>query len=107
VGGVSAILTAIHKKTPESKILLEAILPRGPSLSEPINEKIRQVNAKLATLANGKDVFFLDVSDKLVEPDGTISAEVMPDKLHVAGPGYTRWLEALAPVLENLLNDKK
>jgi len=107
VGGVSAILTAIHKKTPESKILLEAILPRGPSLSEPINEKIRQVNAKLATLASGKDVFFLDVSDKLVEPDGTISAEVMPDKLHVAAPGYTRWLEALAPVLENLLNDKK
>ena len=84
--------------------LLLGILPRGASVKDEINEAIRQTNAKLATLADQKQVFYLDVGDKLVEPDGTIAKEVMPDKLHVAGTGYTRWMEAMRPTLDKLLN---
>jgi len=59
----------------------------------------------IAPLADHKQVFFLDVGDKLIEPDGSISPAVMPDKLHVAGPGYTRWMEAMGPALDKLLNE--
>lgn len=48
----------------------------------------RQTNTKLATRA-----------------DGSISPVVMPDKLHVADTGYTRWMEAISPTLEKLLNE--
>jgi hypothetical protein len=30
----------------------------------------------------------------------------MPDKLHVAGLGYTRWMEAMGPTLDKLLNER-
>ncbi|MFN0076909.1 MAG: GDSL-type esterase/lipase family protein [Prosthecobacter sp.] len=103
---IGALLKAIQNKTPRSKILLLGILPRGASIKDEINESIRQTNTKLATLADQKQVFYLDVGDKLVEPDGTIAKEVMPDKLHVAGPGYTRWMEAMGPTLDKLLNER-
>lgn len=103
---IGALLKAIHTKTAQSKILLLGILPRGASIKDGINESIRQTNTKLATLADQKKVFYLDVGDKLIEPDGSISPAVMPDKLHVAGPGYTRWMEAMGPTLEKLLNER-
>jgi len=103
--GIRLLLAAIHDKAPQSKILLEGILPRGSSIQEATNETIRLINSKLSTLADGKKVFYLDVGGRLVEPDGSISPQIMPDKLHLAGPGYTRWLEALRPVLDRLLNE--
>ena len=102
---IGALIQVIQNKTAQSKLLLLGILPRGASIKDEINETIRQTNAKLATLADQKQVFYLDVGDKLVEPDGTIAKEVMPDKLHVAGLGYTRWMEAMGPTLDKLLNE--
>ena len=29
----------------------------------------------------------------------------MPDKLHVAEPGYARWMDAMKPTLDKLLNE--
>ena len=102
---IGALLKAIQSKTAQSKILLLGILPRGASIKDGVNETIRQTNTKLAALSDQKQVFFLDVGDKLIEPDGSISPTVMPDKLHVAGPGYTRWMEAMGPTLDKLLNE--
>jgi len=101
--GIASLLKAIQEKAPASKILLLGILPRGESIKEENNEKIRQTNAKLALLADNKRVFYLDVGDKLVEPDGSISREIMPDKIHVAAPGYARWIDAMKPTLDQLL----
>ena len=101
--GIERLIKTIHEKTPKSKILLLAILPRGRSIQDRGNDKVRQVNAKLVLMADNKTVFFLDIGDKLVEPDGTISDKVMPDGLHVAMPGFVRWLDAMGPTLDKLL----
>ena len=103
---IGGLIQAIQTKTAQSKILLRGILPRGASIKDEINGAIRQTNTKLAALADHKQVFFLDVGDKLIEPDGSISPAVMPDKLHVAGPGYTRWMKAMGPTLGKLLNER-
>lgn len=103
--GIDSLLKAIQGKVPACDILLLGILPRGESIEDSVNETIRQTNAKLASLADNKRVFYLDVGNKLVEPDGSISSEIMPDKLHVAGPGYIRWMEAMKPTLDRLLSE--
>lgn len=103
--GIGSLLKAIQEKALKSKILLLGILPRGESIKEESNEKIRQTNAKLALLADNRLVFYLDVGDKLVEPDGSISKDVMPDKLYVAMPGYIRWMDAMKPTLDTLLSN--
>jgi lysophospholipase L1-like esterase len=100
---IDHLVRALREKAPRSKILLLGILPGGGTIQAPKNATIRQTNERLARLADNQTVFFLDVGDTLVEPDGTIRADVMPDKLHVAGPGYERWLEAMGPVLASLL----
>lgn len=102
---IGTLLKAIQSKSAKSKILLLGILPRGASIQDKPNESIRQTNMQLSTLADQKQIFYLDVGAKLIEPDGSIAKEVMPDKLHVAAPGFTRWIEAMGPTLEALLNE--
>ena len=102
--GTARLIRTLREKSPGSKILLLGILPCGDSIRDPKCEIRRQANAKTALLADNKTVFFLDIGDKLVEPDGTIGNDVMPDKLHVAMPGYIRWMDAMKPTLDTLLN---
>jgi len=103
--GMDYLLKAIQEKAPAAKILLLGILPRGESIAGETNETIRLTNTKLASLADEKRIFYLDVGDRLVEPDGTIRSDLMPDKLHVAAPGYKRWMDAMKPALDKLLKE--
>ena len=80
------------------------MLPRGASLDDPINKTIQSLNAKLSSLADNETVFFQDFGLSLVEPDGSISPEVMPDRLHVAMPGFLRWMEVMKPALDAILS---
>lgn len=103
--GVGLVLASLWEKSPDTKVLLLGVLPRGASIEDPINARIADLNQRLSALAaaNPDRVTFLDVGPALIEPDGSISPEVMPDRLHVAKPGYERWLEVMKPVLINML----
>lgn len=107
--GIGLLLESLWGKSPTTKVLLLGVLPRGASMEDPINARIADLNQRLSALAaaNPDRVTFLDVGPALVEPDGSISPEVMPDRLHVAMPGYERWLEVMKPVLINMLADEK
>jgi lysophospholipase L1-like esterase len=101
-GGITKIVETIHQKTPATKILLLAILPRGEKPG-PMRDSIKQVNTLIAKLDDGKSVFYLDFGDKLLEPDGTISKEVMWDFLHPTPKGYQICADAIAPKLAELM----
>jgi lysophospholipase L1-like esterase len=100
--GVTKIVEYIHKKSPNTKILLLAIFPRGEK-PNPQREKIKKTNEIIAKLDDGKNVFFLDIGDKFVEADGTISKEIMRDYLHLTAKGYQLWADAIAPKLAELM----
>jgi lysophospholipase L1-like esterase len=106
--GIGKIGQTLHRQTPESEIVLMGIFPRGESIhNNPAYEKIKQINKSLADLAEKTDkVVFLDIGDRLVETDGTISKEMMPDLLHVAPKGLDIWAEALTPVLARIFDSK-
>jgi len=44
-------------------------------------------------------VFFMDINQKFLEPDGTLSKDIMPDFLHPSLKGYEIWAEAMRPML--------
>lgn len=97
--GTSLVIRALQEKRPKSKILLLGLLPRD----EPFRERVRLTNGHLAKLAEADaNIKFLDVGDSLRDQDGLVSSEVMPDRLHVAMPGYLRWVEAMKPTVEKL-----
>jgi len=106
--GIKAIVEEIHKKSPETKVLLLAIFPRGadPSVENIKNqrEKLKAVNAIIAKLDDkGKAVKYLDIGDKFLEKDGTISKDVMYDALHLTEKGYQIWADAVKGPIEDLM----
>lgn len=105
--GIERILQTLRELTPDTHVVLMGIFPRGESIHDnPRYETIRQVNANLAGLAEKTEkVVFLDIGERLVEPDGTISLEIMPDRLHVSSKGLDFWAEALVPVLDKIFGN--
>jgi lysophospholipase L1-like esterase len=101
--GVTAIVDTVRVKLPNATVVLNALFPRGAP-ADPLRAKIADVNARLAALADGTHVRWLDAGGNFVAADGTIAAALMPDKLHPSAAGYEVWATALRPVLLEALS---
>ncbi len=102
--GVTRIIETIRVKQPQAKILLLAVFPRGEKATPNAGrDKLKQVNATISKLDDGKNVFFLDIGDKFLQPDGTLTKEIMPDFLHLSPAGYQIWADAISPKLADLM----
>lgn len=99
--GVAAVVGAIQKKLPETKILLLAILPRERTPDAEMRRAASAANEKLAELADAR-VSFLDLGPSLLEPDATISPELMADFLHPTPKGYRVIADGLRPRIAEL-----
>lgn len=100
--GVKAIVDEIQKQHPEGKILLLGIFPRSPKPTDAIRDKVKKTNELLAKF-EGKNVKYLDIGGKFLEPDGSLSKEIMPDFLHLSEKGYGIWAEAISKDLQEML----
>ncbi|HNX33166.1 MAG TPA: GDSL-type esterase/lipase family protein [Kiritimatiellia bacterium] len=97
VAGIKAILDKLGQKAPQSKVLLLAIFPRGATPQDGCRIRNEAVNAEIQKFADNKRVFWMNINDKLLQPDGTLSKEIMPDLLHPNAKGYTIWAESILP----------
>jgi lysophospholipase L1-like esterase len=100
--GVKAIVKELRTKEPQMKILLLGIFPRGENIN-PQRGKITQCNQIIQKLDDGKNVFYMDIGHRFLEEDGTLSATIMPDYLHLSQKGYEIWADAIEPKLAELL----
>lgn len=98
--GVAAVVREYQKRCPNAVIVLQAIFPRGQAADAEFRAKVKEVNQRISVLGDGQKVIYLDFADKFLEPDGTLSAEVMPDFLHPSAKGYEIWAEAIRPIVD-------
>jgi lysophospholipase L1-like esterase len=100
--GTKAIIDEIHKQSPNTHVIVMGIFPRGKSIhNNRLYEIIKLINANLAKIADEKEtITFLDIGDKLVEPDGSITDQMMKDRLHIGMPGFIIWEAAIIPVID-------
>jgi len=104
VAGIQAIVKEIRKKSDHAKILLLGVFPRGQKPEDPFRGMIKEINAAAAKLDDeGKSVKFLDIGEKFLQPDGTISKEIMHDYLHLTEKGYQIWADAIKDTLVEML----
>ena len=103
--GIKAIISTLKEKTPDTKILLLAIFPRGekPNQQREKNAKASELAAKVA---DDKTVFYLDIGAKFLGEDGVMSKDVMKDFLHPGASGYQTWADAIEPKVKELLGEK-
>jgi lysophospholipase L1-like esterase len=102
--GVKSVLTEVRRTQPAAGILLLGIYPRGAK-PDATREKVARTNALLKTLDGKDNVTFIDVSAKLVEPDGSISKEMMSDYLHPTAKGYEIIAAEIEPTVKKLLGE--
>ena len=102
IEGVTAVVKGVRAKLPQTKILLLGIFPRGQK-GEPVRDQLKEINAAIAKLNDGKWIKFLDLTPKFLEADGTMSEKVMPDLLHPNANGYRIWADEMQATLEAML----
>jgi lysophospholipase L1-like esterase len=103
--GIKLIVARLRDRLPKTKVLLLGVFPRSPK-PDAIRDRVRAVNDAIKPLGDGKSVKYLDISPSFVNPDGTISKEIMPDSLHLSPKGYRLWAEAIEPTLWELMAGK-
>jgi lysophospholipase L1-like esterase len=105
--GIKAIVHKIEELSPQTKILLLGVFPRGAKAGTKVREKITQINQDIAKLNDGKRVKYLDIGAKFTQEDGTLTKDIMPDYLHLSPRGYEIWAEAIAPTVRAMLGMKE
>ena len=68
--GVREIVDTLRSRTPETKILLMGILPRGATADDPLRQAVDAANALISKFADDKMVFYLDIGRSLLGADG-------------------------------------
>lgn len=97
--GIEKLVADYEERCPQAHIILMAIFPRGEKPDDGGRRKVAAVNARIKVLGEDPRITFIDLGDKLVEPDGTISRDMMPDFVHPTAPGYQFWADAIQPVI--------
>ncbi len=102
LAGVRSVVKRIRSRSPDTRVLLLDIFPRGRTFNAG-RGRILQINQALSKLHDGEAVVFLPIGSTFIEADGSISEDIMPDALHLSEMGYRRWAEAIEPTLTRML----
>ncbi len=105
--GITAIVTKLRDKLPETKVLILAVFPRGADVTNNnrmVNEGANQIVSKLA---DGKNIEYLDIGPKFLDDKGNLSKEVMPDLLHLNPASYQTWADAIEPHVARMMGETK
>lgn len=103
--GVKVIVEQIRKMSPNTKILLLAVFPRGTNNADARRKVNQGANAIFKNLADSKHVHYLDIGQHFLTDDGTLTREIMPDLLHLSPKGYNIWAESIEKSLAKLLGE--
>ena len=105
--GVGAIVDRLYKRFPKAHILLFGIFPCGATPDDPVRKIDAAANALMARFEGYHNVHYLDIGAKLLEKDGTLSKEIVPDLLHPGPKGYEIWGAVLEGELKALLGKQQ
>jgi lysophospholipase L1-like esterase len=100
--GVAEIIRTLRSRAPETKILLLAILPRGPDATDRLRAVNTQVNSLIAACAEPGQVTYYDAGPKLLDAQGRLDEKVSFDRLHLTPMGYYMLATALTPLIVQL-----
>jgi lysophospholipase L1-like esterase len=100
---IATIVAKFRTTFPEAKVLLLGVFPRGAEPGNEYREPIRQINELIADLDDGEHVRFMDIGDRFLERDGSISVDIMADGLHPTARGYQIWADAVMPTFREMM----
>ena len=104
VSGVTAILDVMRRQAPGATVILLGITPRTDNVGQAsVMPTIDAINDRLARLAEGQRIRFLNINSQLAGADGAPRDGVTVDGLHLSATGYQVWADALKPIVTEIL----
>ena len=76
------------------------VFPRDHKPDGKLRQINNAINERIAKLADGERVHFMDIGGKFLDKDGVLPKAIMPDFLHPKAGGYKIWAEAIEPKLK-------
>lgn len=101
VEGLQAILKTCRTIAPDATVILMGITPRGDNAIAAAAVDI--ANERIARLADGKQIKWLNINSKLTDERGQLLDGVTVDRLHLSLKGYQIWADELKPLLKERL----
>jgi len=101
--GIKRSIDELQQRLPNTKILLLAIFPRDEKPNDQMRQINEEINAIISGFADNKKLFFLNINKSLLDTNGILSKDIMPDLLHPNEKGYEIWAKAMEPSLLKLL----
>lgn len=91
------MIDEIKAAQPEARIIIFSIMGVSKSQSDSSEvfnmDNINDKNVALSTLANGKDIFYMDINTILLNEEGFIREEDTWDGIHVKAEHYIKWAD--------------
>jgi len=100
--GISAVVAKLREKLPQTQILLLGTFPKDRAATSTDRVKIKELNAMIARLDDGKKIRFNDLTLKFLATDGSLPPDISPDGVHLSPAGYAIWADALRPVIREI-----
>ena len=95
----SSLIDTVRAAQPDAIIFVEANLHVGPSRSSTDatfnNPRIDKLNEKLAALADGKTIFYIDINELFDDENGNLRADASGDSTHVYAKYDLDWSDWL------------
>ena len=102
--GIRADLRYLRERLPRARIGLLGLWPRAMWPDAPLRRAILAVNRLIRNCGDDRAVVYADLGGLLLDPDGRLSPEVSPDRLHFSGLGYARLMPRLDALIDRLLS---
>ncbi len=94
-----AAVAVIRQLQPDAIIYIQGIMhvSESKSKSDKVfnNTVVVQRNKAIATLANGHDIFYIDMNPDVCDENGNLLPELTSDGIHLKASGYEKWHEFL------------
>ena len=97
--GVRAIIDELVESFGASKVVVQAVLPRGLDESDPVRPRNDRLNIDVRAYAQKKGCAWVDLSDLFLENDHhTLKTSLFnADRVTLNAAGYEVWAQAVAP----------
>lgn len=99
IGKYTEVVDALHELEPEAKIIVQGIMrvTGAKSNTDKIfnNDNINARNNAIATLADNRYIFYIDVNEVVCDEDGNLSADYTFDQIHLLGYCDEMWKQFL------------
>ncbi|MCX7008957.1 MAG: GDSL-type esterase/lipase family protein [Kiritimatiellaeota bacterium] len=103
--GTKLLIAEIQQRSPSTKILLLGIFPVGEKPDDARRPMIKDVNALYGKLADQRRIFYMDIGDSFLDPNGSISKNTLFDFVHCTPKAYDIYAGKLSSKAKELMGN--